>query len=140
MVEQRIRSRALATAVALCALIATVGPTGVAAAAPVTIQATQVTVSASCAPGGGYSWVATLSDGGANRQYSVYSKVTYTYNNGQWGGSGGDFSYKYVGVMRTGPYGIGSTNTYSGNLGAGTTSVTVGVKINGVYGSDTDSC
>lgn len=100
------------------------------------IQATQVTVSVSCQSDGRYAWNATMTDASSYTTYSVY----YQWKHSSPTGGGGSFNWIYAGNLTTGRYGIGSSSTYYGNAGTGTTSVTITAKIAGVTGSDTDTC
>lgn len=60
--------------------------------------------------------------GWKNVQYSVHHMMSYP--------GGGDSSWQYDGVVSTGQYGVGSTNTYIGGSGISGT-VTLRVKIGG---------
>ena len=135
-----LRSRMRNVLAGLSVSLLTLAVAPAASAGDVTIQATRVQVNVSCAPSGGYSWNATITDGRPNAQYGVMAMITTYGSNGEWSGGGGDFDFKYVGSLVTGTYGIGTSSTYTSRASAGREKVIVKVKIGGVQGSGSDTC
>lgn len=104
-------------------------------------QATQVSVNVSCSADGSYAWNTTMTDGTPNSNYTIYYQWSHTYRDGDGNiGGGGSFGWERIGKMVLGSHGIGTSSTFYSSAYAGRTSVTIDVRINGVYGSDTDSC
>lgn len=106
-------------------------------APPSTTMARYVQVNVSCAPGGGYSWNASVSDFSANTTYSLYSQYTYFSKSGGFGGS---FAWKYAGNIPTGRYGGGSSSTFYGNAGSNTERVEIRAKVGTTTGVGSDTC
>lgn len=123
---------------ALTALAAlSLGTSVPAAASDYGTTATEVRVAVSCSADGNFGWNVTVIDGSPYAMYDVHANIGWSDNGG---GGGGTFGYPYIGQVGVGGAGIGTSSTWYGYPGPGTTYVWVDARVAGIYASDSDTC